>query len=352
MPSKPRRQHPKNPARRAARGSRASTRAPVAWLLEADNPSVRYLALTDLLGRNEDDAEVVATRRDIMTKGAVPRILAEQGKNGAWDKPDSFYTAKYRGTVWQLITLAQLLADGTDPRIQQACRFILESSQDPESGGFAMHRAVRTGGGRASEVIPCLTGNLTWSLLRFGCSDHPAVARAVRWITTYQRFDDGAELPPRGWPYDRWEMCWGKHSCHMGVVKALKALAEIPPQQRSTDVRRTLELGVEYILRHHVYKRSHDLTRTSKPGWLRFGFPLMYRTDALEILLLLTQLGYRDPRMQPAMAVLAGKQGPDGRFSLDNPPNGRHLVSIETKGKPSKWITLRALTVMQRWGAS
>jgi hypothetical protein len=101
-----------------------------------------------------------------------------------------------------------------------------------------------------------------------------------------------------------------------------------------------------------VDKRSHDLTRTSKPGWLRFGFPLMYWTDALEILLLHTQLGCRDPRMQPAMAVLASKQRPDGRFSLDNPPNGRHLVNIEAKGKPSKRITLRALTVMQRWGAS
>jgi hypothetical protein len=138
----------------------------------------------------------------------------------------------------------------------------------------------------------------------------------------------------------------------MGVVKALKALAEIPPKQRAKDVRRTLELGVEYILRHHVYKRSHDLTRTSKPGWLRLGFPLMYRTDALEILLLLTQLGCRDRRMQAAMDVLANKQKPDGRFALDNPPNGRHLVNIEVKGQPSKWITLRALTVMQRWDAS
>jgi hypothetical protein len=123
----------------------------------------------------------------------------------------------------------------------------------------------------------------------------------------------------------------------MGVVKALKALAEIPPKRRSADVKRTIELAVEYILRHHVYKRSHDLTRTSKPGWLRFGFPLMYQTDALEILCLLTGLGCRDPRMQPAMDVVASKQRTDGKYCLDNPPNGRHLVNIEAKGKPSKW---------------
>jgi hypothetical protein len=342
MPSKPRRRHPQG----------ARTKDPIAWLLEDDNPSVRYLALTDLLGRGADEPEVTAARRAIMAKGPVPRILAEQGKDGAWDKPDSFYTAKYRGTVWQLITLAELMADGNDPRIQQACRFIVDSAQDRESGGFAMHRAVKTGGGRGSEVIPCLTGNLTWCLLRFGWSDHPAVARAIGWIATYQRFDDGVDAPPRGWPYDRWEMCWGRHSCHMGVVKALKALAEIPPGQRRGEVKRTLDLGVEYLLRHHIYKRSHDLTRVSKPGWLRFGFPLMYRTDALEVLLLLTGLGTRDPRMHAAIDALASKQQPNGRFLLDNPPNGRHVVGIEAKAKPSKWITLRALTVLKRWGAS
>ena len=138
----------------------------------------------------------------------------------------------------------------------------------------------------------------------------------------------------------------------MGVVKALKALAEIPPSLRSKDVKRSLDLGVEYVLRHHVYKRSHDLTRTAKPSWLRFCFPLMYRTDVLEILLLLTDLGCRDPRMQAAMDIVVNKQRPDGRFSLDSAPNGRHLVNIEAKGKPSKWITLRALTVMRRWGPS
>lgn len=333
----------------ASNPHRKKVHDPVAWLLEDDQPSVRYLALTELLGRAEDDAEVVAARRDLMARGPVPRILAEQDEIGAWDKPDSFYTAKFRGTVWQLITLAQLMADGTDSRIQRACRSILDCSQDRQSGGFSMHRAVRTGGGRPSEVIPCLTGNLTWTLLRFGWLAHPAVARAIDWITTYQRFDDGTDHPPRGWPYDKWEMCWGRHSCHMGVVKALKALAEIPPKLRSSEVKRTLALGVEYLLQHHVYKRSHDLARTSKPGWLHFGFPLMYRTDVLEILDLLTGLGCRDPRMQAAIDVVASKQRPDGRYCLDNPPNGRHLVTIEAKGKPSKWITLRALTVMRRW---
>ena len=77
----------------------------------------------------------------------------------------------------------------------------------------------------------------------------------------------------------------------MGVVKALKALAAIPVHKRSDDVKSTIDAAAEYLLIHHIHKRSHDLSRVSKPGWLRFGFPLMYQTDILEILGILTALG-------------------------------------------------------------
>ena len=40
---------------------------PIPWLLEGDNPSVRYFTLTDLLEAAPDDAEVVAARRAIMS---------------------------------------------------------------------------------------------------------------------------------------------------------------------------------------------------------------------------------------------------------------------------------------------
>ncbi|MBI5494509.1 MAG: nitrogen fixation protein NifH [Deltaproteobacteria bacterium] len=331
------------------RGGGAALHAdPTPWLLEPDNPSVRYLALRDLLDRPAKDRELQEARRQIMRSGAVPAILAQQAQEGAWEKPERFYTAKYTGTAWQLIILAELMADGTDPRIRQACHLILDLSQDRESHGFSVHHAARSGGGRHSEVIPCLTGNLVFALLRLGCGARPEVQQAVRWMATYQRFDDGIADAPQGWPYDRWEMCWGRHTCHMGVVKALKALAEIPVRARPPAVRRCIANGVEFLLVHHVYKRSHDLARVSKPGWQRFGFPLMYQTDVLEILLILTQLGCRDARMQEAVDLLRSRQDAAGRWCLANPPPGRCWVDIEPKGQPSKWVTLRALTVLKR----
>lgn len=322
---------------------------PTDWLLEDNNPSVRYLALTDILDKPISDPEVSKAKNDIMLKGIVPRILARQEAGGYWDEPDRLYVAKYKGTVWQIMILAELLADAKDERIKKACEFLLDNSQDLASGGFSMHRSIKSGGGRHSEVIPCLTGNLVFSLIRFGYLDDPRVQRAIDWITSHQRFDDAESEPPQVWPYDKYEMCWGKHTCHMGAVKALKALSEIPGKKRNPKVQRTIADGAEHILKHHVHKKSHDLTRVSRPGWRRFSFPLMYQTDILEILGILTRLGYKDERMREAVDIVVSKQDATGKWILNDTFNGRFQADIEKKGEPSKWITLNALRVLKRY---
>jgi hypothetical protein len=81
----------------------------IEWLLETDNPSVRYLTLRDLLGKPESDSETRQARQDIMSRGVVPKILAKQNEDGYWDEPERFYMAKYKGTVWQLLILASTI---------------------------------------------------------------------------------------------------------------------------------------------------------------------------------------------------------------------------------------------------
>jgi hypothetical protein len=232
--------------------------------------------------------------------------------------------------------------------VKAACEFILQNSQHKESHGFSMAKAEKTGGGRQSGVIPCLTGNMVFSLIRLGYLDDERVQVGIDWINAYQRFDDaeGADAPA-GWPYDKLEQCYGRHSCHMGAAKALKALAEIPPNQRDTKTEATIKSGAEYFLKHHIYKQSHDLSKASKPGWLKFGFPLMYQTDALELLGILAKLGYRDEQMQAAVDLVVSKQDTLGRWKLESTFNGKTQVNIESKGQHSKWITLKALSALK-----
>ncbi|NIO71483.1 MAG: hypothetical protein GTN71_21250, partial [Anaerolineae bacterium] len=67
---------------------------PIPWLLEPDNPSVRYWTLRDLLDRPEDDAEVQAARAAVVGSDVVQRLLAAQHPDGYWgDDPRQPYGA-------------------------------------------------------------------------------------------------------------------------------------------------------------------------------------------------------------------------------------------------------------------
>jgi hypothetical protein len=320
---------------------------PIPWLLEENNPSVRYFTLVDILGLPAGDRRVPAAKKAIMKTGIVPKILARQKKGGYWEKAENFYIrTKYRGTVWQLIILAELGADGRDARVESACDFVLEFSQDRQSGGFSYVGGPQ-GGGYHSGVIPCLTGNMVWSLIRLGRGDDPRVKRGVDWITTFARLDDGDGPVLKGWPYEKREPCWGRHTCHSGAAKILKALAAIPEEERSPEIRRTIDAGAEYFLKHHIYKRSHDFSRAVKPKWTKLGFPTMWDGDALEVFGILAGLGCRDPRMREAAKLILSKQDERGRWALENTYNGHFQVNIERKGKPSKWVTLLALKALK-----
>ncbi len=322
---------------------------PLDWLLEEENPSVRYFTLTQILGQKEKNPKVIQSRNNIMEQGVVPKILAKQKKGGYWGKPENFYIrTKYNGTVWQFIILAELNAYKKDSRIKDTCEFILNYSQDRRSGGFA-YLGTKKNGGHHSGVIPCLTGNMIWSLIRFGYLEDPRVMAGLQWITSYLRFDDGIDNAPQGWPYEKFPQCWGKHTCSLAIVKSLKALAEIPPKKRSSAVKETIEQGAEYVLNHHLYKRSHNLSRVAKPKWLKLGFPWMWDTDVLEMLSILAKLGYKDKRMQEGIDLVLSKQDEQGWWILEHTYSGRFKVNIEVMNKPSKWITYNALRVLKKY---
>ena len=321
---------------------------PLDWLLEEDNPSVRFFTLTELEGYPADDPRVLEAQRQIMTSGLAQLLLARQVEDGYWGRLEDFYIrSKYKGTVWTFLILVQLGADQNDPRIHKTCEFILDHAQDPESGGFAYKEAQKKIGD-PNGIIPCLTGNMLWATIRCGYLNDSRVHKGIDWITKNQRTDDGESWPLDNPLYQRFEKCWGRHTCMMGVVKGLKALTEIPEENRSPVVQSTIHRCAEFILQHHIYRRSHNLVQTANPAWELFGFPLMWNTDVLEMLDLLTRLGYRDPRMKEAIELVLAKQDEQGRWKLEQTFNGRMLARIEKEGQPSKWVTLRALIVLKR----
>ncbi|HJJ37557.1 MAG TPA: hypothetical protein O0X47_03285, partial [Methanocorpusculum sp.] len=102
---------------------------PSDWLLEKENPSVRYFALKQILDRPEDDPAVLEAKNQIMEYGIVPEILQKQQDPACLQTYHRFYTYKYKGLVWSLITLAELGAAPV-PQIREQCEYLLTNSQE------------------------------------------------------------------------------------------------------------------------------------------------------------------------------------------------------------------------------
>ncbi len=315
----------------------------LAWLLEPDaaNPGVRYFALRDLLGRPPDAPDVLEARSAIMASGPVPAILAAQQPAGYWEKPDNGYI-KYRGTHWQIILLGELGADPGDERVRRGCEYLFEHSI-AGNGAFAYNRNPVPSG-----VIPCLSGNRLQAVIRLGYLEDPRVQRALDWqaraITgegvTYHK--SGTSGPDFACAVNAGQPCaWGG-------TKALKALAEVPTAQRSPAVQRAVERGAQFLLRYDLAKADYPYTGNISSTWFKLGFPLSYWSDVLETLGVLVALGHGgEGRLAGAYRWLLDKQDAQGRWPLENALNGKMWVDIEKKGKPSKWITLRALRVVK-----
>ena len=96
---------------------------PVPWLLEEENPPVRYWSLRDLLDRPADDPEVKTARAAIPNCPPVAELLAAQKRGGNWVKRD-YYLPKHHGTFWTLSLLADAGLTAENEQIGRACAFM------------------------------------------------------------------------------------------------------------------------------------------------------------------------------------------------------------------------------------
>jgi hypothetical protein len=325
------------------------------WLLEVDldNPGVRYFTFTELLGRPQNDPELTAARKDVMEHGPVPVILANQEPEGYWVKPGSGYLPKYRSTVWQIIFLAQLGADGGHPQVRAGCRYLLGHAMS-QYGAFSMN-------GSKSGQIHCLEGNLAAAMIDLGWLGNERLDSALDWLARSITSEGIAPATDKeadvrylrsGNSAPGFACSANNHlPCAWGAVKAMLALSKVPETARTPAMNAAIETGVDFLLSTNPATAEYPMGYSEKPNrsWFRFGYPIAYVTDVLQNLEVLTALGCGDdPRLASALDLLLSKSDDQGRWKMEYSYNGKTWIGIEEKDQPSKWVTLRALRVLQK----
>lgn len=326
--------------------------SPLPWLLEPADPAVRASALRRLLDRPRDDPEVRESSAMAMASDPIAGILAAQDEEGWWVKPGPGYAPKYGGTVWNVMFLAQLGADPEDPRIRRACDYVLAWCPTAV-GGFGASGSHLERNPPPSSTIHCLNGNLVRALIEFGYLDHEVVRAATDWAAR-TILGEGIERWYASGTSGPGFACAANDGlpCAWGAVKEMLALAAVPADRRTERERRAADAGVEFLLSRDPSVADYPMGYgNTKPNgsWFKPGFPSGYVTDVLQAMEALSELGAAgDTRLDRAYEWLAGLADDRGRWKNRYAYTGKTTVQIEEQGRPSKWVTLRACTVMRR----
>jgi hypothetical protein len=324
---------------------------PLPWLLEPASSGVRYLTLRDILDVPSDSEELVQARQAAYAEGPIASILVEMDASGFWVEPGAGYYPKYRSTVWSLILLAQLGASAAqDARIAQACDYLLDHALTP-GGQF-------TTSGAPSGTVDCLQGNLCAALLDLGCDD-PRLEAAFEWMARSVTGEGVAALEDRQAAVRYYAAKCGpsfacgannKLPCAWGAVKVMLAFSQWPLERRTPLIQRAIQSDIDFLLGTDPARAEYPSGFADKPSgnWWKFGFPVFYVTDILQLVEALVRSGYGDdPRLAGALKIIYDKQDDQGRWALEYDYTGKTWVDFGPKRQPNKWVTLRVLRVLR-----
>ena len=278
----------------------------IKWLLEDDNPAIKYRTQIEILEMAKESADVDATRKALLSSDLLKTVMAlfDAGK----DFSDSH--------AFSAIAEYGLARDDVD--IDRYVDRLIANTN------------FRDG---------CGEGFLLRNLIALGYADHPAVKKELPFTLSTQQSDGGypcvsnnPKIKKPGVPHK---------SCFQMTASYLLLAAEM--RKRGIDCLQT-EGIVDYFLSRDVLYRHDDSTRFVKDVHAStFHPPVCTRIGVHMILHALSILGKgNDPGCNRAWEILDGKRGGDGKHILDGSLT-KPYIKIEKPGKPSKWVTFYAV---------
>ena len=298
----------------------------IAWLLDSD-PSIRWQVLRDL---TDTPADIVAAERSrVASEGWGARLLDQQRPDGQWG--DGVATPFWWSNMYTLVFLRDL---GIDPASARA-RTAIDRVRASVTWGPGFGESPFFEG----EVEPCINGRVVGLGAYFGERSDRLVDRLL-----------GEQLADGGWNCEA-ERGSVRSSFHttICVLEGLLAFEHaFGATMALTDARSRAH---EYLLERRLLRRL-STGEIIDPIWTQFAFPPLWHYDVLRALDYLRAAGVPpDPGVEDAIAVVTERRQADGRWLLD--VRHRHTLHEEmsgTVGAPNRWVTLRALRVLD-WHA-
>lgn len=312
----------------------------IEWLLDSD-PSIQWQVMRDLLDRPEP--EWMAERAKVETEGWGAGLLSYQDEDGQWAGgaflPGNFDPREWseRGQPWTATTfsLTQLREFGLDPSSDRAKRIVelIGANSRWDEGGQPYWEG---------EVEECINGRTVADGAYFGVDVSPIVNRLVG-----QRLEDG------GWNCER--INGSLRSSFASTINVLEGLLEYERATGGTSAsQEARKSGEEYLLKRNLFRRLSS-GEPADERFLSFLHPNRWRYDVLRALdyfrssAILTDTD-PDPRLAEAIDHVRSKRAEDGTWPLDWSLTGRVWFEVdEGLGKPSRWVSLRAMRVLKWW---
>jgi hypothetical protein len=310
------------------------------WLLDSD-PSIRWQVMRDLLDAPEPDWTTERAR--VQASGWGARLLACQDDDGQWAGgafvPRDFDFGEWQdvGQPWTAtaFSLSQLREFGLDPGSDRARRTVeligVNSRWDQAGQPFWQ-----------GEVEECINGRVVADGAYFGVDVSPVAGRLAG-----ERLDDG------GWNCER-----ANGSARSSFATTINVLEGLLEYERATGgtprSREARASGEEYLLERGLFRRLS----TGEPAdeqFLSFLHPSRWRYDVLRALDYFRSASALtgaapDPRLGPAVGHVRSRRLDDGRWPLDWSLPGRVWFEVDDgAGRPSRWVTLRAMRVLRWW---
>jgi hypothetical protein len=324
--------------------------------MQSDSADVRYLAMRDLLDLSPDDKKLKAARKLAHNEGPIVHVLSKMDEEGWWGRAGTGYGPKYKSTVWALILLAQLGASAKeDKRVRLACKYYLDEALNPGGQISGMTNKAPSG------TVDCLQGNMLTSLMDLGYKDK-RMDIAYEWMARTTTGEGVAPMKEKKAEVRYFSGKCGpnfacgannKLPCAWGGVKVMAALSRLPVEKRSGLVQRAIDAGVDFFFSVDPSTADYPNGWAEKPSgnWWKFGFPVFYVSDILEIAEALVRLGFaNDKRLANTLELIRSKQDEEGRWPLEYNYDGKTWMRFGKMKEPNPWVTLRALRVLKAAG--